>query len=108
MYARRSATCFALSSLLKEGMPTAERVPRGTMFSISNRGNGLRVAAPAFANFGEELGFVFLDEADQGLIAGILVSSRPQHHFGEDGSKVHSFCGQMIKDFSAVRGIRLS
>jgi len=63
---------------------------------------------PALPDFRKELGFVFFDEADQGLIAGMFMSGSPEHHFGEDGSEVHSFCGEEIEEFSAVGGIRLS
>jgi len=63
--------------------------------------------SPAFADFGEEPGFIFLDKPDEGLIAGVFVCCCPENHFGEDGRQVHALGGQKIKQFAAVGRIRL-
>ena len=65
-------------------------------------GGSVRGRIPVFADFSEKFGFVFLDEADERLIAGVFVSGRPENHFREDGSEVHAFSGEKVVQLAAV------
>ena len=62
---------------------------------------------PAFSDFRQKSCFVFPDEADQRLIAGVFMSGCPKNHFGEDGSQVHAFGGEKVVKFAAVGGVSL-
>src|SRR5262249_35198216 len=61
----------------------------------------------AFADFGEKLYFVFLDKADQGLVASVFVGGSPKDHFGEHGSKVQGFPGEVVLKFAAIERIEV-
>jgi len=60
---------------------------------------------PALTRRRQELFFVFLDQLDKRLIAGIFVLGGPQDHFGEDGCQIDSFGGKRVKlVFARLKG----
>ena len=57
---------------------------------------------PALPRRGQELFFVFLDQLDERLIAGIFVAGGPENHFSEDGCEIDAFGGKRVNEFSPV------
>lgn len=62
---------------------------------------------PAFSHVCEELLPGGAHLADQGLVAGFLMSRGPEHHFCKHGRKIDSFDRQHIDHFSTIGRIPL-
>ena len=59
----------------------------------------------ALADLGKKTVFIFADEADEGLIAGLFEGGGPQNHFGEDGRQAEAFRREGINLFTTIGGI---
>jgi hypothetical protein len=60
---------------------------------------------PLAVDVGIELLLVGAHEADQGLIAGVLMARSPQDHFGQDRSEVNAFGRKRVDALAPIGGI---
>jgi hypothetical protein len=62
---------------------------------------------PVTMDVGGELFFVRAHEADQRLVANVLVARGPQDHFSEHGSEINAFGRERIDALAPIDGIFL-